>query len=899
MTGLTWLASLWRNLFHRTRVERDLDDELHTYVDQLMDEKIRGGMSPAEARRAATMEAGGVEQMKEEVRDAMVTRTWDLLRRDVRHAARSLARSPGFTLVAVLCLALGIGANTTVFGVVDALLFRPPAHVRDPGSVVRVYFTRADREGGYATSSITNYPNYEDVAGSTGVFAQVAAYWPTQTTLGRGPEARPVQASLVSGSFFPLLGARPLLGRFIGPEDERGSAGDHVAVLSYGLWRRAFSGGGSPLGATLRIGRSSYTVIGVAPPGFTGPDPAPVDVWLPVRALANDLMGDGALTSRNSYWINVLGRLRAGVAPASAAAAATMALRRGNAADAHGDTSTTAELYPINRDRGPKMSERARASLWVAAGAAAVLLIACANLAGLLLARNAARWRELAVRLALGAGRSRLAAQLLVETLLLSAVGGGFGVALALWGGGALRAALLPDIGPAATVLSARVLAFTAATALVAAGLSGILPALTAGRADLASSLKSAGRSHTPRSSRGQSVLVVAQVAVTLVLLVGAELFVGSLKNLEARVGGLAADHLLVVTTDAEALGLGKADISLLYERMRDGLKRVPGVEDASAAVFMPLSSSGACCLDNVAGLEQPASITSGPYIFPVGPEWFGTAGTKIVEGRSFTAADRVGAPMVAVLNATMARAYWPRGGAVGKCLNLTDPAGGAARCAEIVGVAEDVVRINLRDQRDAGYYVPLDQFTGSYGAPWTPSYLLVRATGSPSAIVSAVRRALGDAAPDMPDVTIQPLEDSYGWLQLRPLRLGVTMFGAFAILGLVLAAVGIYGLLSFLASRRTAELAVRMALGAPARRVRWLMVRQGLRLAVVGAAIGVLCAIALGRALASLLYGISPSNPALLALAVMVLLGIAVAASYVPARRATRLDPSIALRAE
>lgn len=821
----------------------------------------------------------------------MIARLRDRLQLYLLYAARSLGRNPGFTAVSVLCLALGIGANTTMFGVVDALLFRAPVSVRDPGDLLRVYFSGSQADSRPFTA--TSFPNYSDLAGNATDFSAVAAYSNAQVTLGRGPEAQQLQALMVTANYFSLLGVRPALGRFFSA-DEDGGSGARVAVLSYGTWRRQFGGSRSVLGRTLWMGGALYFVVGVAPSGFTGVDLDVVDVWLPIRAAAVDGGHSEWLNSRGTYWIDVVARLRPGATRARAAASATIALRRGNASAPFGDTSISASLYPVLRERGPERSEGARTSIWVAAAAAVVLVIACANLAGLMLARSAARRREMAIRLALGAGRAHLVAQLAAESGLLAALGGMFGVLLAWWGGSVLRTFLLPQMGAATAVLNVRVLAFTASIAVFSAFLSCVLPALEVARSDVSSALKSGSHVGALAAPRGHSPLIVGQVALALVLVVGTGLFVRSLQNVRARIGGLDVDKLLMLRAEFDAAGYAGPGSKILLERMRERLLALPGIRGASLAVGMPLRTASAIAMD-IPG-SAPARLT--PYIYPVDPDWFKTAGTAVMQGRGFTDADRAGAPRVAVVNVTMANAFWPGESAIGKCLLIHDSRAprnaSPAPCTEVVGVAADVVRLFLRDSPDAEYYVPLEQNP----TPSPPRYLLVRSSGNPDAMVPAIRRAVRDVATDLPFVTIEPLEQTVG-RQLRLWRMGVAMFGVFAVLGLLLASVGLYGLLSFVVARRTPEMAVRMALGAEPGDVLWLMVRQGLRLALVGVVIGVPGAIGVGRALASVLYGVSASDPALLAFAAALLLAVAGAASYVPARRATRVDPALALRAE
>ena len=818
----------------------------------------------------------------------------DTLLADLRYALRTLARSPGLTVAAVVTLALGIGANATMFGIVDRLFFQAPPYVRDPGSVVRLYVTQDRPPFGLRTNTVTPYPKYADLRDHARGFASLAAYGPVTMSLGRGTDAQKVRASAVTASFFPLLGVRPALGRFFSTDEDRESGGEHVVVLTHDFWRRHFAADSSVIGRTIPLGKNVYTVVGVAPVRFTGAGFEPVDVWVPVSAAPSE--GASPLACSGCYWLTTLGRLRPGVTAAQAASEATAIYRSGSAA-APGDSAGTVILGPIQEARGPNASANARLSLWLGVVAAIVLLIACANVANLLLARAVQRQREVAIRLALGAGRARLVRQLLTESLLLSALGGGAAVLLTLWSGPVLAAYLLPFGTAAANDL--RALVFIAAVVLLTGMLVGVIPAAQASAPDLTAALKSGVREGTFRRSRTRAVLLVSQVALTLVLLVGAGLFIRSLRNVAAIPLGFDADCLLSASVDLRQLGYKNPGINGLYERMRERVVRLQGVAGASVAVGSPFAVSLAIDLE-VPGVADSVlqSKEGGPYIQVVSPDYFATLGTAVRRGRGFTPADGPGAPRVTVVNETMAHRLWPAEDPLTKCLKIgvKEFRKKIVPCSAVVGVVEDVRRNQLTEGPTMQYYVPLDQTDSTFFLPVTA--LLVRTVGPSDAMVAPVRREIQAVSADLPFANVQPIKQLFDW-QLKPWRLGAAVLTLFGALALVLAAVGLYGVLAYVVTQRTQELGVRIALGAARHDVLALVVRQGLLVAEIGIVLGAGAALLSGRVVASLLYGISPTNVAVLGGAAGVLFAVAFVASYLPARRATRVDPMVALRYE
>jgi putative ABC transport system permease protein len=880
----------------------------------------------------------------------------DTLIQDLRYAVRGLVRSPGFTIAVVLTLALGIGANTTMFGVLDALLLRAPAHVTDPSRVQRIYFRR-DMMGRSRTGSGTSFPAYESFAGVRD-FSAVAAVAGGSVSIGSGTAARQAQVQAVSASLFPLLGVQPEKGRFFDSTDDQLGAGP-VLVVSHTYWQRELNGDPDVLHRTIQIGQFVYSIVGVAPVGFTGADLDEPDFWLPIRQSAPLLAGAEALGSRNFFWLSVLARLAPGVTPAAATAEAQIVFDRGEAASrgmltgggpgtapapggrgpggpgggaggpgagvrrpagaAAGpqagpaaaprrppNLATTVLLGPIQKARGPDMSSDAKVALWVGLVALAVLLVACANAGNLLLARGLRRRTELAVRAGLGAGRGRLVRQLLVESVVLALLGGAAGLFVALWGGSVVRAYLLPKAAVAGSLLDPRILLFTFAVSLVAGALAGSAPAWQSSHTDLAGSLKTGGRDVSGGRGVLRSSLLTIQVALTLVLLVGAGLFVRSLRHAETLDYGLDLSRILVAHVNLHAGGVGQMSVSrtdigggqvatdpqsAAYLRLLDRIRANPAVENAAVTVSPPFQSAIILSL-GVSGRDSlPRVAGGGPYATAVSPTYFATAGTPIVRGRGLTDADVQGAAPVAVVGQSLARFAWPNADPIGQCLYL-DP--GRKTCVQVVGVAADVRTMGVSESTTLVYYLPYAEHL----LPMPLSGLLVRTRGPARAAAGAVQHALQTAEPDLPFVSVRSMLDAVepGW---RAWQLGATMLSVFGVLALAIASLGLYGVTAYGVTQRTREIGVRIALGAGDGSVVRLAVGQALRATAVGGVIGLVIALGLARAVASLLFGVKPVDPVSLGGALGVLLAVAAVAAWVPARRAARVDPMEALRTE
>ena len=822
----------------------------------------------------------------------------DALLQDLRYAARSLARTPVVAVAAVLTLGLGIGANSAMFGVVDLLFFRPPAHIVNPDAVREVDITRNSEAFGVSTANLGTYPRFRSLKEHARSFSSLAAYSGGAFSLGRGADAQRVNGELVSGEFFALTGARPVLGRFFGNAEDDPDHPAHVAVLSREFWHRQFADSPAVLGTTLQLGRSAYTVIGVAPADFAGVELQVPDVWVPMSAAAPELMRPQVLTCDGCYWFGgVIGRLAPGVSVPQAAAEVTSLYRayvpaRGPV-DAW-DSTAVASLPGIHQALTANGST-APLALWLAAVCGIVLLIACANVANLLLARAVQRRREIAVRVALGSSRGRLVRQLYVESGLLAVLGGGAAILLALWATPVLRHAILPDANVADAV-DLRALAFTSLAAVATALLAGAAPALHAGARDLSAALKTGAREGTFQRSLTRTGLLVGQVALTLVLLTGAGLFIATLRHVQGLPLGFDADRLIVASVDLSALGYQPPAADAMYQRIRERVSHLPGVTGASLSIGTPFQSTYGVGV-KIPGLDSiPRVRDGGPYIEAVTPDYFRTLGTRLLSGRPFNDADGPGAQRVVIVNHTLARLAWPGQDPIGRCMTILGNGNKSLGCSEVVGVVEDARRQTVKDESTEMYYIPLAQSDSVMGSPVTS--LLVRTAGPADRYTALVRREVQATDPSLPYPDIDPMPQLFAW-QMRPWRVGSSLFSLFGGLGLLLSAIGLYGVLSYLVSQRTSELGVRVALGAARGDLLRLVVGQGLRVTAVGVVVGVAGALVAGRALASLLYGVSPHDPVVLGLVAGALIVVAAVASYLPALRATRVDPMVALRSE
>ena len=827
----------------------------------------------------------------------------------LRFALRTLHRAPSFTAISVLCLAIGIGAITTMAEVVDLLLFRPPPHVRAANEVVQLHFDfvfpGAKQQSQSMVSHGVVYSHYLTLRDSLRELSSVAGYHTAELSLERGDAARPVTAAFVTGTFFPLLGIRPALGHLIATDDARTSDGAPPAVISYALWHMQFGGDSSIIGRSLTVGKGKYTVAGVAPDGFRGVElMKPMDVWLPIAAAEAELF-DGnhqAFFGMSEGLVQVIGRMRPGVSQSLITTKAAAILQSSYLAlfgPRFGETRAVATLTPIVPGLGGERTQDVSVALWLTGVAAIVLLIACANVAGLLLVRATDRQREVAIRLALGATRAQLAQLFLVEGLILAAAGGVLGLALRHWGGSVIRVFLLPQLHVANGVLDARILAISALVTIATGVACGLIPALHTRRRDIAGAVVGAPRTGHLRRSYARRALLVGQVALAMALVAGAALFIASWRNVREIRLGFTPDNLLVGRMPLPEMGYSTAESRSIYQQMLERVRSLPGVRSVSVASHAPFVSvmDAPIAIPGVDEDEIRKALSSpmGPELNVISPSFFTTSGTVLRRGRAFTDADAAGTEPVAIINEKLARTFWPAGDAIGNCIEIRKfgPKGSDVPCSRIVGIAADTKSKSIRDAADLQMYAPLAQRSDV-----APAQLVILTDGNPAALVASVRHAMQGAASGLPFADVRAMAE-YLEPEMRPWRLGASMFTLFGAVALGLAAVGLYGVFSYAVSRRTREMGIRTALGARYADILRLVMLDGLLLAAVGTAIGVLLALGIGRILAALLVGVTGTSPVLLGAAALLVLCMTMLAVGLPARRAASIDPAVALRDE
>ena len=875
-----------RSLFQKNRAEQELDDELRAYLETAVERRVSAGMSRSEALRAARLEIGSVEAVKDRVRDvgweSIVERSWQ----DVRFAFRLLRKQPAFTAAAVVTLAFGIGGTTAIFSVVDVLFLRAPAGVADPASVRRLYIKRDAGNLMTPGGGPGLWVDYVAMRDSGPALAGVGAYqYPELVDLGRGRDVEQVRASVVSHEFLQVLGIRPALGRLFVPADDGAPGAQPIAVISHAMWRSRYAGAIDAIGKTLLINGVLLEVVGVTEKGFGGIEADGVDVWLP-----SSMAGPLGLESsdewrRFSLSAQFVARLSRGVEDSVAIGQATAALRR--VADAGLDPTPDVLTSPVVLAAAHRGMQARDLSLWLALVAALVLVISCANVANLLLARAITRRRELAVRLSLGAGTWRVARQHLTESAVLALLGGGAGVVLAYWAMGLMRQFPIP---PSAGQIDGRLLVFAVAASLVTAVLFGVLPAIRAAQVDPVQALKDSRAVGALRGTGTRRALVVVQMALSLALLVGAGLFVRSLLRVNAIQSGVDIDHALIARVDLRRARYTPEARQAFYESAVERLSTLPVVKRAAVIHLEPFHGG-----TPVAFWAKPGESTMQQTVATLavaGPGYFEAAGTRLLRGRTFEATDRQGGEPVAVVNEAMARLIAPEGDVVGLCVPF-DRQVSRGGCTKVVGVVESERRFYLEDEPQRRVFLAWAQSPNA--VPFGTPSLILR-TSNPSRDAPMVRAALQSLRSDLPFVSVEPLAERIRGDTL-PFRLGATLFSLFAVLALVLAAVGLYGVLGYFVSERTVEVGIRRALGAPAGSVVRLVVRQGMVPVGAGLALGLAAAFAGTRYLASLLFDVDAHDPVSFASASAFLGSVALLATLLPAWRAARIDPMTALR--
>jgi predicted permease len=824
--------------------------------------------------------------------------TWfgalDVLRQDVRYAWRSIARTPGFALLVVVTFTLGFGVNAAAFTVLDTLFLRPPAGTTRPSELRRIWQAFPDERGVPRFGQSVNGPQYRVLAELAGPRVPVALYTREDNyRLGASLRGPTVDVVFTTANYFPVLGVRPALGRFYTRDEDSAGNAAPVVVLSHRLWQSQFAGDPGIVGTTIRLDGKTYTVIGVAPKSFSGVDLEASDLWIPMSAIPQpEWMREPLLDSPRMYRFRAFARVPEGFDVRSFERRASLPLRELRRQDPTPgpDTLASIAMAPIVFARGPgEPAQESLISTRLAGVAAIVLLIACANVVNLLLARAVRRRREIAVRLALGVSRARLASFLTTETLLLALLAGAASLLAAWWAGGLLRTMLIPEAGPM-SALDARVASFTLGVAVLAGLVAGMVPALQASKPDLAQSLKAGARDGGTHRSRLRNGLVMTQAALSVVLLVGAALFVRSLRNVEGLDIGYDADRLIYGSVEFEK-GQAPPDavVAATIAEIGSRLASRPGIESVARAAMPPMSgfAFGLLLTD---GDTVGSSSNGAPTYLVTSANYFATVGMRFLSGSTFD--DRPGATRAVVVNDAMAKRVWPGRDPIGRCVQLgarTNP------CYTVVGIVETARRDALIEEAKQQYFFSL---ANPPEDGWDARHLIVRAREASAVaaqreLASALRAAFPAGLPSV-QTMVEQLEPQY-----RPWRLGATLFSAFGLLALAVALVGIYSTLSYSVSQRTHEFGVRVALGARVGDVLKQVVREGLSVVSAGVVAGIVLALAGGRLVAALLYGVEPTDARAMVLASCALLFVAVVAAFMPAWRAARVDPNIALRAD
>ncbi len=889
-----------RALFHRAAVDGELNDEIRLHLEMEAEELVRTeGVSLDEARRRARIAFGGVERYREAQRDARGIGWLERRGQDIRYAFRGLRNRPGFTIAVVLTLALGIGANAAMFSIVDRLLFRAPPLMHDAGRVHRAFLATTWR-GQVNENDYLAYARFIDLTRDTKSFDRTALFSEQELAVGTGSDTREMQVGIVSAGFFGFFDASPTLGRYYTAAEDAAPNGAPVAVLSYGYWATQFGSRRDVVGQVVQIGATRYTVIGVTPKGFFGvwPDKPPM-AFVPAATYAAekglDIRGENWWTTYHWTWAQVIVERKPGVSVAQANADLSQAFLRSYqnelTTSPHQQSIAIAKPHAfagsVLAERGPHESTLAKVATWIAGVALIVWLIACANVANLLLARALQRRREIAVRLALGVSRARLASQLFTESIILALLGGVSGVIVAQVGGAVLRTAFLAPTSTATVISDPRTLIYAGGAALFAGLLTGLAPLLQTRGVNLGHDLRAGVRGGAYQKSPLRSALLVLQGMLSVVLLVGAGLFVRSLSHVKAVPLGFAPDQVVLAELEMRGVPLDSAPSEVLRHRLHSAAAAIPGVTMASRQLTMPFWDTWSFDL-YVSGIDSVSKL--GQFeLDAVSPEYFATMGTHIVAGRGIDVSDAAGAPGAMVVSQAMAKKLWPHEEALGKCVRLDSD---TLPCHYVVGVAENIKSDQLGDDPGLYYYVSSEQFHPNQGG------LFLKVRGDPDVMKETVRKALQPLMPGASYVTVTPIRDIIGE-QTQPWRLGASMFVIFGMLALVLAAIGIYSVIAFNVSQRLHELGVRVALGATMGDIVRHVVTGGVKFAAAGVGLGIAVAFGLSHWIEPLLFEESPHDPVIFALVAGVLLLVAALASFIPARRAAGVDPVRALRME
>ena len=886
MSLLRSITNGLRSLLRKEQVSQELDEELNGFLEMAAEDKMKDGMCRNEATRAVRLEQGSLEITKEAVRSAGWESCVETCWQDLRFAARMLRKNPGFTAVAVLTLALGIGANTAIFSVVYAVLLKPLPYGQ-PEQLVTI-FEAQPREG--IMGNGWSYPNFAELRANNHSFSEMAGHQQHQLTLtGRG-EPTVVNTAVVTPELFSVLGEKPVAGRTFLPEEGKPGA-PAVVILSENLWRSLFGADPNIIGTSITLDKRSCTVVGIMPAGFRFPAISEDEhIWIP---LVQDPLFGSWIERRGGHWLRVTARLKPGVSIAQAQA------------ELDAFSARLAKEFPAENDgwviRMMPLQEmivgNVRSALLVLLGSVGlVLLIACANIANLLLARATSRAREMAVRAALGAGRTRIVRQLLSETAVLGLLGGVTGIGLAYCGVHGLSSFLTTSVPRAGEIgIDRFVLGFALLLSAVASCAFGLTPALFAANSNLQATIREAGgrSGESAGRRRARNFLAAGEIALATVLLVAAGLLLRSFAKLTSTSPGFDVQHVMKASVSLPRFQYSTPQQWIAFsDELLARIQAQPGMRDSAMAVPLPITDGFINLAFDIPGTPPPSAGTSRSANFvSVSPDYFRIMAIPLLAGRFFNAHDNLSAPRVTVISQAMARMYFPNQDPLGKRLTFGFPFESVGE-KEIVGIVGDVRDVALGQNPGAMMYVPFDQ------APFWGGNLVVKSTLGPSSVAGTIRQVVHEIDKDLPVTDIMMLPDGIESSVAQP-RFRTFLLGVFAAMAMALAAIGIFGVISYSVSRRTNEIGIRVALGAQSADILKQVLGEGARLAAAGLALGLAASIIATRFLGTLLFGVKPTDPLTFATVAAILTAVALTACYLPARRATRVDPLVALRYE
>lgn len=908
-----------RGLLRAEAIHREIAEEIEFHIEMRTAENVRSGMPPAEARRDAERRFGNRTRIKERGYEVRGGRWVETLWQDLRFGVRMLLKSPGFTLVCAVSLAVGIGVNTTVFSFINTVLFKS-LPIQNPDGLV--YFFESNQSKSFRPSSYANYLDYRD---QNEVFSGLMAYAPVPLLMTLNDRVEELNSEVVSGNYFSVLDVKPLMGRALIPEDDQPSGAQPVAVISHKLWEGRFNSDPLIVGKQLTLNGNSFTVIGVTAPGFTGTSTElPTDAWVSVtqwasiiqrwsrtvqtarqaagsaeKKRASDQSGPQAESTktlrepsdrlnRGHNWLTLIGRLRPGVSIEQAQSAMTAIAGRVQSSYGTPPEGLKVTLSPLTKMHPGMRQEGLPAALLVMAVTSLILALCCINVASLMLARAAVRQKEFAIRLAIGGTRRRLIQQLLTESVLVSLIGGIGGLVLTFWINDLLIALLPPSEASfiANVEIDKTVLGFSALISLVTGVVFGLGPAVSASKPNLLRALKVEAMSIGDGTSKMnlRRLLIAAQIAVSLVLLITAGLFVRSLQNGQALSRDFTGDRILLLSLNPKTYGFKIKYGNEFYRQIADRVGSMPGVQSATLSHALPLSLDQNLTSIKLEGAGETQTVSQAV----VGTRYFETLNIPLVRGRDFTTHDDESAPKVAIVNETMARAFWGGHDPIGKGFHF----GNRGELFEIVGVARDDHYTTFGKPPRPYFYVPVYQ---RFKEDVT---LIVHTSGEPLALIPALKRELNDLGGELPIFDFKTLGD-VSKIQLIPVQAAATLLSVLGVIGLTVAAIGIYGVTTYSFNQRRHEIGIRLALGAQQSAVLKLILKEGLGLALVGIAAGLLVAAGTTHFMSRLLYGISPIDPTTFAAVSAILAAVALLASYIPARKAAQLNPVDAMRYE